>query len=435
MPTFLAQDANGNPVAIEKPLIPGRASASTSRPVVLSSEDLAQLDALETELVAIKTQIGSLSEATPTADTDAAGLNGRLKQVAARLTTLMTRFPSTLGTGGGLKVDVNNAFALETGGNLATSATALTAILAKLTADPATQTTLSAANTNLASILTAIQAQRAETLWIDDTNNYFIRINRGGTITWTLLDGTASSPPGTGARPADTSAYTISRTAFQATASATGYTSGDFLDHFVLLDPDTGVVASNFWVNLSTGIKLASAPAGGNVVPFDAELGVYGTRTDAANVATDATSISAMSVWKQVSKSLQTIAATLSGTLTVAAHAVTQSGSWVLSAGTALIGKVDHSTTGIGQGKKSVTTAGTDVVLAASTAAKWVTVQAYRSNTGYIAVGAAGVDAVAAGDGVQLAAGESVTIPVTNLSAVFIDATVNNEGVRYTYGT
>lgn len=40
---------------------------------------------------------------------------------------------------------------------------------------------------------------------------------------------------------------------------------------------------------------------------------------------------------------LKAIATALSGTLTVATHAVTQGGSWVLSAGTALIGKVAPS--------------------------------------------------------------------------------------------
>lgn len=100
------------------------------------------------------------------------------------------------------------------------------------------------------------------------------------------------------------------------------------------------------------------------------------------------------------------------------------------------VGSVDHATTGIGHGKKTVTTAGTDVALASSTAAKWVTIQAYRANTANIAVGGSGVDATAAtGDGVTLAAGESITLPIDNLADVFIDATVNGEGVRFTYGS
>ena len=106
------------------------------------------------------------------------------------------------------------------------------------------------------------------------------------------------------------------------------------------------------------------------------------------------------------------------------------------AAGTALIGKVDHSTTGIGSGVTTVTTAGTDVVLAASTAAKWITVQAQTDNSGFIAVGASGVDAtVATGTGVLLAASETLSMPIDNLADIYIDSTVSGEGVRYTYGT
>lgn len=89
----------------------------------------------------------------------------------------------------------------------------------------------------------------------------------------------------------------------------------------------------------------------------------------------------------------------------------------------------------LGQGNKTVTTAGTDVALAASTACKWVTLEALSANTGYIAVGGAGVDATATtGSGVRLAPGDTVTIEISNLAAVYIDSTVNGEGVRYTYG-
>ena len=99
----------------------------------------------------------------------------------------------------------------------------------------------------------------------------------------------------------------------------------------------------------------------------------------------------------------------------------------------------DHTTTGIGHGHKEVASSPpSSVALAADTAAKWVTIQAYRSNAGYIAVGGSGVDADQAagtGTGVDLAAGESVTLPIDNLADVHIDATVSGEGVRYTYGT
>lgn len=95
----------------------------------------------------------------------------------------------------------------------------------------------------------------------------------------------------------------------------------------------------------------------------------------------------------------------------------------------------DHSTSSIGHGVKTVTTAGTDVALATSTSAKWVTIQAQTDNTNYIAVGASGVDAtVATGTGIMLAAGDVITLPVDNLADIYIDSLVNGEGVRYTYG-
>lgn len=98
---------------------------------------------------------------------------------------------------------------------------------------------------------------------------------------------------------------------------------------------------------------------------------------------------------------------------------------------------VNHSTTQIGHGVKTVTTAGADEVLVSeSTPAKWLMIQAQTDNTGLIAVGGNGVDAtVATGNGLSLGAGESVTIPVSDLQSIYIDATVSGQGVRYAYGT
>lgn len=108
----------------------------------------------------------------------------------------------------------------------------------------------------------------------------------------------------------------------------------------------------------------------------------------------------------------------------------------ILAAGSAIIGRVGHDKTGIGHGVKTVTTAGTDVALAASTVAKVVIIQAQTDNTGVIAVGASGVDAtVDTGTGIALYAGDSVTLEVDNLADVFIDSTVSGEGVRFTYLT
>ena len=96
----------------------------------------------------------------------------------------------------------------------------------------------------------------------------------------------------------------------------------------------------------------------------------------------------------------------------------------------------EHTTTGIGHGVKTVTTAGTDEALAASTSVKWVIIQAQTDNTGVIAVGGSGVDAtVDSGNGILLAASEKVTLPCDNLADIYIDATVSTDGVRYTYGS
>lgn len=46
MTTMDVRDANNTVVAVEKPLAPGRAAASGSRPVTLSTEDKAALDAI-----------------------------------------------------------------------------------------------------------------------------------------------------------------------------------------------------------------------------------------------------------------------------------------------------------------------------------------------------------------------------------------------------
>lgn len=96
---------------------------------------------------------------------------------------------------------------------------------------------------------------------------------------------------------------------------------------------------------------------------------------------------------------------------------------------------VNHSVGSIGHGVKTVTTAGTDVVLGSTTTIKWVVVQSQTDNTGLISVGGSGVDATeATGTGIILYPGESVTLHVDNLDDIYIDSTVNGEGVRYTYG-
>ena len=78
---------------------------------------------------------------------------------------------------------------------------------------------------------------------------------------------------------------------------------------------------------------------------------------------------------------------------------------------------------------KNVTTAGTREQLHADLSCQEVTVIAKRANTGYIYVG--GSDVSSAVYGAELAALDSITLPVSNLNELYIDATVSGEGISY----
>lgn len=94
MATIDVKDAAGSTVAIERPLAPGRGAASASRPVVLSTEDKAVLDAIAAD----SALTGAINETAPGTDTASSGLNGRLQRVAQRLTSLIALLPASLGS-------------------------------------------------------------------------------------------------------------------------------------------------------------------------------------------------------------------------------------------------------------------------------------------------------------------------------------------------
>jgi hypothetical protein len=120
------------------------------------------------------------------------------------------------------------------------------------------------------------------------------------------------------------------------------------------------------------------------------------------------------------------------GTATDPVHAVLDS---ALDKDIDSITTVEQPASSLGHGVTNVTTAGTEVALAASTACKYVIVQARYENTSKIAVGGTGVDATATtGTGIILESGDSIMLDVDNLADVYIDSLVNGEGVRYTYG-
>ena len=91
--------------------------------------------------------------------------------------------------------------------------------------------------------------------------------------------------------------------------------------------------------------------------------------------------------------------------------------------------------TTINDGRQVVTTAGTRVQLSSSSVAcKKVTIVAETGNSNYIVVGGVNVVAsLATRRGIPLAAGDTVTLEISNLNLIYLDSLVNGEGVTYAY--
>lgn len=88
----------------------------------------------------------------------------------------------------------------------------------------------------------------------------------------------------------------------------------------------------------------------------------------------------------------------------------------------------------LGDGRKVVAAAGTAEALASSTSCKAVLITAETDNTGIIAVGGSNVVAAqATRRGTPLQAGESAMLPVSDLALVYLDTTVNGDGVTFSY--
>lgn len=111
-----------------------------------------------------------------------------------------------------------------------------------------------------------------------------------------------------------------------------------------------------------------------------------------------------------------------------AGNALKVDGSAVTQPVSGTVTTTESAPTTIYNGKKTVTTAGTRVVLAASQAVKSVTIKALSTNTGFIYVGDT---SVASTNGLQLEAGETISLDIANLNTVNLDSSVNGEGVTY----
>lgn len=82
----------------------------------------------------------------------------------------------------------------------------------------------------------------------------------------------------------------------------------------------------------------------------------------------------------------------------------------------------------LANGQKTVTLAGTAEVLGASTVIQSIVIQALGANTGFIYVGDSGVSSA---NGYVLRRNASVAFDIDNLADVFIDSSVNGEGVSF----
>lgn len=227
----------------------------------------------------------------------------------------------------------------------------------------------------------------------------------------------------------------------------------------------TGTDIGDVTINNSTGASAVNIQDGGNTITVDGAvtntvLSVVGTGTEATaqrvTIASDSTGVlsiddngGAITVDGTVTANLSAtdnavldtidadtsiLAAGVSGghyqvdVLTAPSTAVTNAGTFAVQTTSAI--------TGISQGFKVVTTAGTDVVLAASTTCKRVIIQAQTDNTSIIAVGGSGVDAtIATGTGIILNPGDAFEMEIDNLTDVYIDSLVSGEGCRFTYWT
>jgi len=84
-------------------------------------------------------------------------------------------------------------------------------------------------------------------------------------------------------------------------------------------------------------------------------------------------------------------------------------------------------------GQRTITTAGTELALAASSRVQCaVAVKALTTNTGLMYVGNAGDGTVSSSTGFPLAAGDVILFEyVDDLASIMVDSAVNGEGVAY----
>lgn len=93
------------------------------------------------------------------------------------------------------------------------------------------------------------------------------------------------------------------------------------------------------------------------------------------------------------------------------------------------ISTIEAASTSLGTAQLNVTTAGTRVQLGTNTC-KSVTVKAKVTNTGYIYVGTVATSSTV---GFILSGGETLSLDISNTNLLYIDSSVSGEGISYVY--
>ena len=219
----------------------------------------------------------------------------------------------------------------------------------------------------------------------------------------------------------------------------------------------SGALASG---SIASGAIASGAVASGAIVSgaaVDGAIVTLGTKADDKSAATDTTSVTAMSVLKQISASVQIIddwddSNYANVNLNVAGTDVDgNSGNKSAQSQRVVIATDDVNVSAIKTAVAIPTgmVSGHNITISSSTAeqldgttdssldqaCKRIDLITDGDNTGYIWVGDSGVLANGSGGGIKLGAGDFYSIDISNLSSIWLIATVNAENIRYNYFT
>jgi len=100
--------------------------------------------------------------------------------------------------------------------------------------------------------------------------------------------------------------------------------------------------------------------------------------------------------------------------------------------------KLDNPSGRIGGGRAVCTTAGTaNVIVTTNVPCSWVIIQAETDNAGNVMIGDSSVDITDTSqtNGIILDAGESITLPISDLGELYIDSGTSGDGITYLYGS